>query len=234
LWKSDLGMGVSIFRNVICWAMIVIFPSSLLAADSRAAILHTQGQVWVNGTEAADSTAIMPGDLLETKPGVVANLTTDGSAVLIQEQSIVKYNGDSLTLEHGGVSVGTSRSMSVQVNCLKVVPVSNEWTQYEVTDVSGQIKVNALKLDVNILRGASMRKQSPENAASGSATVHEGQQATRDESEACGGTRAPSPAGSPVNTKWVEIGAAAGGGGLILCLLLCNGKKPPQMSQSAP
>ena len=227
-------MSVSIFRYVVCWAMIVIVPSSLLAADTAPAILHTQGEVSVNGKVAADSTAIMPGDLLETNTGAVANLTTEGSTIVIQEQSIVKYNGDSLTLEHGSVAVGTSKSMSVQVDCLTVVPVSNAWTQYDVTDVNGQVKVDALKLDVNILRGATMRTRPPENTAAESAIVHEGQQATRDESEVCGLTRVPSTAGSPVNLKWIEIGAGAGGGVLVLCLLLCTGKKPPQVSQSAP
>lgn len=227
-------MSVPIFRYMICWAMIVILPSSLLAADSRPAILHTQGQVWVNGKEAVDSTAIMPGDLLETNRGVAANLTTDGSTVVIQEQSIVKYNGDSLSLEHGSVAVGTSRSMSVQVDCLTVVPVSNEWTQYDVTNVDGRVKVDAVKLDVNILRGATLRKLSPQSTVAESATVREGQQATRNVAEVCGVTRVPSSTGSPVNLKWVEIGAGAGGGVLVLCLLLCNGKKPPQISQSAP
>jgi len=226
-------MSVSIFRFIVCWTMIVIFPASLLADDAGPAILRAQGGVWVNGNEAADSTAIMPGDLLETKPGAVANLTTDGSTILIQAQSIVKYNGDSLTLEHGSVSVGTSRSMSVHIDCLRVVPVSNEWTQYEVTDVNGKVKVDALKLDVNILAGSSIRKTSPESTASASATVHEGQQATRDESEVCGAAKKPVGAANPINTKWIEIGAGVGGA-LVLCLLVCSGKKPSQVSPSSP
>jgi hypothetical protein len=226
-------MSVSIFRFICCWAMIVIFPATLLAADAQSAILHTQGGVWINGNEVPDATAIMPGDVLETKPGSTANLTTDGSTVVIQPESVVKYNGDSLSLEHGGVSVGTSTSMSVHIDCLGVVPVSNEWTQYNVGDVNGTIKVAAIKLDVNILRGASLRKTSPQSAGSESATIHEGQEATRDKSQACGVAK-PTAAANPLNTKWVEIGAGAGGGVLILCLLLCRGKNPPQLSQSAP
>lgn len=227
-------MSVFIFRCMVCWAMIVIYPSSLLAADAGPAILHAKGQVWVNGKEAADSTAIMPGDLLETNSGAAANLTTDGSTIVIQEQSIVKYNGDSLSLEHGSVSVGTSKSMSVTVDCLRVVPVSNQWTQYDVTNVNSHVGVAALKLDVNILHGATMRKPAPESTAAQSATVHEGQQVTRDRSEVCGVARVPSRAGSPVNTKLIGIGAGAGGGVLLLCLLLCSGKKPAQVSQSGP
>jgi len=70
--------------------MIVIFPASLMAADAGPAILHTQGGVWVNGNEAADSTAIMPGDLLETKQGAVAKMKTDDSEIQNKEQKKVK------------------------------------------------------------------------------------------------------------------------------------------------
>jgi len=123
--------------------------------------------------------------------------------------------------------------MSVHIDCLRVVPVSNEGTQYEVTDVNGKVKVDALKLDVNILAGSSIRKTSPESTASASATVHEGQQATRDESEVCGAAKKPVGAANPINTKWIEIGAGVGGA-LVLCLLVCSGKKPSQVSPSSP
>src|SRR5271156_7250391 len=133
--EISLGMSVSGPRHFISWVMVLLFPLSLSAADTGAAILHTRGGVWVNGTEVADSTAIFPGDSLETKPGFVANLDAEGSSVLIQGQSIVKFEGNYLTLEHGSVAVGTSTSMSVHVNCLRVEPVSNDRTQFEVTDL---------------------------------------------------------------------------------------------------
>jgi hypothetical protein len=214
--------------------MVIFIPVSVLAADSTAAILHLQGGVWVNGSEARDATAILPGDLLETKAGSVANLDVDGSSVLIQPESVVKFNGDSLTLEHGSVSVGTSRAMSVHVDCIRIVPVSNDRTQYEVTDVNGTVQVTARKLDVNILYGTSTRKVSPTSAASQSATVHEGQQVTRQEVDACGtAPKTAAATGNPVNTKWIEIGAGAGGA-VILCALLCRGKTNPNLSPSKP
>jgi len=233
LWKFSSGMSVSTLRNLVCWALSVTFPLSLMAADTGSAILHSTGGVWINGTAAPDSTAVVAGDLLETKPGSVANLDADGSAVLIQSESIVKFNGDSLTLEHGSVSVGTSKSMSVHIDCIRVVPISNEWTQYDVTDVDGIVHVAAHKKDVNIQLAASVRKPSPEGAASQSGTVHEGEQATRAQSEACGTERPNQGTNSP-NKKWIEIGAGTGGGVIILCLLLCHGKKTPQVSTWQP
>ena len=133
-------MRVSILRCFICWAMLVIVPVSLLGQTEQgqtgaaAAILHTQGGVWINGYEARDASAVFPGDLVETKPGSSANLSLDGSTVLIQPESVAKLEANLLELDHGSVSVGTSKSFKVRVNCITVVPVLSEWTQYEVNN----------------------------------------------------------------------------------------------------
>jgi hypothetical protein len=236
LWKFGLAMRVSVFRNLVCWVLSLTFPLSLSAADPTPAMLHSQGGVWINGSEAPApaSTAIFAGDLLETKAGSIANLDLSGSSVLIQPESVVKFNGDYLTLEHGSVAVGTSQLMRVHVNCLRVIPVSNDWTQYEVTDTSGSVQVAARKNDVNITQAASLRKPSAENAASRSATVHEGQQVSREESEACGVAERPSEPTHGPNAKWMEIGGGTGGGVLLICLLVCKGSPPKTVSPSQP
>lgn len=226
-------MSVSTVRNLICWVMVLVFPSGLQAADTGSAILRSNGGVWVNGTEVAASTAIFAGDFIETRPGSVANLDAEGSSVLIQAESVVKFEGDHLVLEHGSVAVGTSTSMSVHVNCIKVIPVSVERTQYDVKDVSGAVEVVAHKSDVNITQGGATRKASSENVSSSSATVHEGQQAKRDESSACGAASRPGGASTTPNTKLIVI-AGAGGGAVVLCLLLCKGTQPPHISPKAP
>jgi hypothetical protein len=223
-------MSVSTLSRLVCFAMILILPQSLLAIDTGSAILHAQGGVWVNGTEVPDSTAIFPGDLLETKPGFAANLTADGSTVLIQPESIVKFQGDVLVLDHGSVSVGTSKAMRVQVNCLMVVPVDTQWTQYDVTDVTGKVLVAAHKSDVKINREGGLAKLSKEPQTSG-AIVHEGEQSTREESVACGAPPEPATAGNALNPKWI---AAAGGGGILILLLLHGGPSKPPISSSKP
>jgi hypothetical protein len=224
-------MSVLALRNFICWVMVILCPLSLTAADTGSAVLRSEGGVRVNGFEVAGTTVVFPGDLLETKPGFVANLDAEGSSVLIQPESVVKFQGNYLSLEHGSVSVGTSTSMSVHVNCIKVEPVANERTQYDVTDTSGTVQVAAHKNDVNITQSGALQKASKEGNSSQSATVHEGQQATRDESTACGAALRPGGAGHALNTRWLEIGAGAGGGILLLCLLLCKGSTPISPSQ---
>jgi hypothetical protein len=215
--------------------LALLCPLSLTAAETGSAVLRSQGGVWVNGSEVAGSTVVFPGDLLETKPGFVANLDAEGSSVLIQPESIIKFQGTFLSLEQGSVSVGTSTSMSVQVNCLKVEPVSNDRTQYDVADISGLVKVAAQKKDVNITQSGALQKASRQGTTSSqSATVHEGELATRDEAAACGSAARPGGAASGLNTKWVEVGAGAGGGVLLLCILLCKGSGHSSVSPSQP
>jgi hypothetical protein len=232
--QFNLDMSVPALRNFVSWVMILLFPLSMLAADTGSAVVHSNGGVWVNGAEVADSTAVFPGDFLETKPGFIANLDSEGSSVLIQGESVVKFQGDYLILDHGSVSVGTSTSMSVHVNCIKVEPLSNDRTQYDVSDVTGTVRVAAQKNDVNIRQGGALRKMSSETNSPQSSIVHEGQQSTRDESVVCGAASRPEGAGHALNSKWLEIGGAAGGGVLVLCLLLCKSKNPSNVSPSQP
>jgi hypothetical protein len=226
-------MDVPALRNFVSWMMLFLFPVWSYAADTGSAILRSAGGVWVNGNEIAGSTAIFAGDSLETKPGFVANLDAEGSSVLIQPESIVKFEGAFLTLEHGSVSVGTSTGMSVHVNCIRVEPLSNDRTQYDVADLSGKVEVAAHKLDVKITQAGSLSKPSSENSTL-SSVVHEGQQGTRDESQACGAAQPPESPAHGLPTKWIEIGGGAGVGVVVICLLLCKGSPKKNVSPSDP
>jgi hypothetical protein len=227
-------MCVSALRNSLCWMMVILCPLPLAAKDAGSAVLRSDGGVEVNGLEVEGSTVVFPGDSLETKHGFVANLEAEGSSVLIGPESIVKFQGTFLSLEHGTVSVGTSTSMSVHVNCVRVEPISPERTQYDVTDVSGEVHVAALKKDVNITQGGALRKASTESKTSESGTVREGQKATRDESTMCGAPPQLGAASRGLNTRWLEIGGGTGGGAVVLCLLLCKSSSPPSVSPSQP
>jgi hypothetical protein len=224
--------------------MAVILPSSIVGQSvpdqSASAILHTDGGVWVNGYEAHDSSAIFPGDLVETKPNASANLVLDGSTVLLAPETVGKFQGDLFELNHGVVSVVTTKSFKVRVNCIHVVPTANEWTQYVVSDLNGSVQVSAKKLDVNVEREQGRGKPTVEGDASQHASVHEGEQKSYDESEICGAPPQPSSATSGISPKWIAtIGGGGGGGILLICLVLhCfGGSQPspkPSISQATP
>lgn len=230
-------MRISTLRWCLCWGLSALLPLTCAAQDvpdkSGGAILHTQGGVWVNGYEAHDSSAVFAGDSIETKTGASANLSLEGSTVLLAPETVGKFQGDLLELDHGAVSVTTSRSFKVKVKCILVVPVQNEWTEYAVTDITPTLQVSARKLDVNVERERSKDKdkEPAANTDSERASVHEGEQKSYNETDVCGAA-APASPGSGISPKWIAAGAA--GAGLLILLFIHGGGSKPPASPSAP
>ena len=93
-----------------------------------------------------------------------------------------QFEGTELVLDHGSLSVNTSRGLRVRVGCLIVTPVNNaEWTHYDVADVDGKVTVSALKNDVNIDVRSRTPQQAKQAAHSNQVTVREGEQKSREE-----------------------------------------------------
>jgi hypothetical protein len=214
--------------------LILITPVSLAAADSESAMLFTKGVVLRNGVEIPNSSAVFAGDLLETKADSVANLNATGTSVIILPGSLVQFQGKTLSVEHGAVSVATSHGISVSVRCMTVEPVSSAWTQFEVTDVNGSVGISAKKNDIRLYQQPDPSSPKEVSASSRSGTVlREGDQTTRDESDGCknekrkkDGGAVPAGTGGPLNSELMKYGSLAALGGLGLWLALEHDDPP--------
>src|SRR5215470_9903923 len=104
-------MDRSACRKMVSCVLLFLFPSSIFAADSNAAMLYTNGAAWVNGAHVPRATsAIFSGDLLQTRSDSVANINQSGSTITVLADSLVQFHGTSVEIEHGGVAVSTSKS----------------------------------------------------------------------------------------------------------------------------
>jgi hypothetical protein len=216
-------------RVIICWMLVAVTPVSLAAADAGA-MLYGKG-VLRNGVEIPNSSAVFSGDLLETRADSIANLNSLGSSVIISPTSLVEFQGQSLSVEHGTVSVVTSHGISVRVRCMTVVPVSSARTQFEVTDVNGTVEVAAKKNDVRLETLAL--SGSAKEASPSSNNLREGEQTTRDESDGCKTDKrkkdngAPTAGhGGPLSSDYAEYGALGAIGGVGVWLTLDNDDPP--------
>jgi len=164
-------MGWRAFRRTVSCVLLFLFPSAMLAADSNAAMLYTNGTAWVNGAYIPRSTsAIFAGDLVQTRFDSVANINGLGSIVSVQSDSLVQFEGASVKIEHGGVTVSTSREMATSAGDVKVTPASYFWTEFNVVDIDGTVRIAALKGNLLISDGKDV------------VTLAQGQETTRDES----------------------------------------------------
>lgn len=174
------------FRGVLSWLLIMLMTSPSFAADSAAAMLYTNGTAWINGGTIPKSSAIFAGDLVETKSDSVANIKSSGTSVLVLSDSFIQYQGSAVKLEHGGMNVATSKGMGAQIGGLKVVPAAGAWTEFEVHDTDGSVRIIARKGDLTLID------------ASGTSTLSEGQETTRDETNEKGKKKKDRGAGGAV------------------------------------
>jgi hypothetical protein len=186
--------------------MLSLFPLSVFAADSSAAMLYAKGTAWVNGGAVSDSTAVFPGDLVQTKSGSMANINASGSNVMVLSDSLVTFNGNDVSIDHGKVSVKTAHGLHTTAEDVTVSPASNSSTEFDVSKAEGKVTIMALKGDLNITDGDGT-----------TATLSQGQQTTRDagiaKKKRRGGGAAPAAGGGILDSPIaVAVGAAAIGG----------------------
>jgi hypothetical protein len=211
--------------------MIIILPVSLMAQGTAAAMLRSNGVgVLVNRNPAPDSVALFSDDLIEIQKNAAARIEASGSSADINADTMIQFENNELVLDHGSLSVNTSRGMQVRVGCVTVTPANaDQWTHYNVVDLDGKVTVSALKNDVNI-DARSKNTQSVKDAAhSNRVTVREGEQKSREEK--CGGAdiRIPSgglPAiGAAMNSPYA-IATGIGIVGVVTCWALCRSGNP--------
>jgi hypothetical protein len=128
-----------------------------------------------------------------------------------------------LGLDHGGITVATSKKLAARAGNVTVTPASDTWTEFQVSESNGRVLIMARKGDLNV------------QDESGSSTVSSGQQTTRyasfKDNGRQGGGAAPAANGGILDSPIVAgIGGAAIGA--LVTWVLVQDSKP--FSPSAP
>jgi len=217
-------MSVSTLRRFVCWGMLAITPTSLMAADeAAAAIVYCKGTVWLNGNPLPDSSGILSGDMVQTTKDSVATISATGSSVIVQPESVVKFASSTLSLEQGSISVGTSNALVTSAGMATITPASSTWTEYEVTDVNGVVDVLARKGNLSV------------NCGKETTAISDGMEAIGDTSGKCRRRRRsgayPPADGDILNSPYLKYVGAAAGGGTLIWLLWPHPKQPVSASQ---
>jgi hypothetical protein len=228
------GLFLAEWRKLVCGVMIavpiivpaiVMLPAPLLGQDSERAMLHSDGGASLNGKAAPNSSAIFLHDRIETRPESTAKIDTEGSTITVLPRTVLVFEGEELILERGGLQLNSARGMKVRVNCMTIIPLTQDWTRYDVSDVGGKVMVAAYENDVKIHdEGAAVRQS--KQAGPPDVTVHRGEQITRDERCRTGSTPAPVDAkGAILNSPWAK-GTGIVAIGVLTCWALCRGGEP--------
>ncbi len=222
-------MSQSAFRSAVCCLLLILFPAQMmLAGETASAILYTNGAAWLNGSEVPKSAAVFSGDMLQTRPDSTASIQSNGSSVMVLADSLVKFEGLAVELEHGAVRVTTSRGLAARAGDVTVKPAANTWTEFQVTDVDGRVQIAANKGDLTV------------QDDKGTTTVTQGQETTRDDTadqekkkkrRRKGTGAAPAAGGGIMSSPPVVYGGLAAIGGATIWILT---RSEPPVSPACP
>lgn len=211
-------------RKIVGCAMLLLFPVSVFCADTGAAMLYAKGAAWINGSVVPRSSAIFPGDLLQTRNDSIANINLPGTSVVVLADSLVQFDSGAIALDHGSVTVNTSRGMAARAGTIVIKPAHSSTADFLVTDVNGTVEIAARKGDLTITDGTQ------------STTLPEGQQTTREEDKNRKKRETgaiPAAGGGILDSKYaIIVGTAAVGG--LTAWALAQGDDPLSPATPAP
>jgi hypothetical protein len=198
-------------RQLLRIVLLFSCACSTLGADGPslpAAVLHASGKVQVNGSDSRKITTLFRGDSVQTNKDSVANITAGGSSVLITPDASVKFLGNVVEVDKGGVTIATSVGMAAEADGLTIAPAAGiqKQSRFEVAETEDSVVVAALQGNVAVSDGQQ------------TSTVPEGQETTRKKRKEGGAV----PGATTGLTRLITVrniaivGGAAVAGGLLL------------------
>lgn len=211
--KATISSYSAMLRKLVGLGLALLVPYSLIAQEASAALLHGNGMISVNGTPFKDSTALAAGDVVQTGATGFGYISSSGSSATIESNSIARIRPSGISLDHGSVSVATSKGTNVFARDYKIAPATSQWTEFYVTRSDGAIQVLARKGEVTVSCGGN------------TATVREGQEVSRNDAPDCG-VDPPAQGGAPaaakgpiLDSKVAQYTALGVGAGLTIWVL---------------
>ncbi len=178
-------------------SLALFLPASVLAAETPAAMLYSTGNFALNGSVGPHSSAIMPGDQIQTRNDSSVSISGTGSDVLIGPNSSVTYGTGAIQFDDGTAVVSTSNSLAAEVQGTRVAPAQPKGT-YRITRTGDQVVIAALKGNLLLQQGSVTR------------TISEGRSAYMPDPvpQAVPGAQRPTGSG-PSKKVGIIIGSAA-------------------------
>lgn len=139
-------------HHLIALALILNLSGGSAFAATAAGMLHSNGGVSVNGSPATSVTTVFAGDRIETAPKAAANVTLNGSSLLLDENSSMVFNGQIMDFYCGGGTVQTTQGMTARYGHLDVKP-ANDAARYQVMQTGATLRISALDGDLTLTDG---------------------------------------------------------------------------------
>ena len=131
--------------------MAAILPLNATVADA-VGMLTSVGTVTVDSRVVATGGAVVPGDVIETRSGSKAIVSSQGQTISVGENSAVKLGSKEIQLQSGAVVVSSTNGV-LRVDNITVISASAAPAKFLARKVNGTVQVLALEGTVSVNDG---------------------------------------------------------------------------------
>jgi hypothetical protein len=139
--------------NSVALLLLLSSASVYCSAAAAAGMLRSNGGVSVNGSAVSTVTTVFAGDRIETAPKAGGNVTVGSSSVLLNENSSLLFNGQSMDFQCGGGTIQTSQGLAARYGRTTVKPVKDS-ARYRVQQTGASVQISALDGDLSLTDGS--------------------------------------------------------------------------------
>jgi hypothetical protein len=139
--------------KVMCCVLAIVFPLSAFAAETNAALVQAAGTTSVNGRAVTSTSAVYPGDTIQTGANSSAIISIKGSTVRLGGNSAAVYGKDAVEISNGAARVTTSKQLPLRYQTLTITPADRANTEMFVGEEAGDYVIAALHNPLSITDG---------------------------------------------------------------------------------
>jgi|SRR5579859_7832993 len=133
--------------------LLVLASCSLMMASTNGAMLIGAGKVQVNGTATSGTYTVFPGDQIQTAADSSAMVKSPVAVVSIASESAIQYQGNSVTFEHGNVTVSAPKGADAHFGALVISANPAHPARFQMVRVNGVDRIAALEGSLSITDG---------------------------------------------------------------------------------
>jgi hypothetical protein len=133
--------------------LLVLASCSLMMASTNGAMLIGAGKVQVNGTATSGTYTVFPGDQIQTAADSSAMVKSPVAVVSIASESAIQYQGNSVTFEHGSVTVTAPKGADAHFGKLVISANPAHPARFQMVSLNGVDRIAALEGSLSITDG---------------------------------------------------------------------------------
>lgn len=132
----------SFATKLLSIAMMLLTPAAMLVAETGNTTLYASGNVMLNGKEVARSASVATGDKIETAGTTATAVSQDGSKVIVNPYSAIRYQSAGVDVVKGTAAISTTDGLPALAAQITVTPKDKAAT-YELSRLNNNVVITS-------------------------------------------------------------------------------------------